>query len=146
MADIINSINRFFSGIGGVLCGESVKEQSGWNESMEKLRQEHAETLALIDSKNAQISELSDKLDEQTRLAETRLDRIRVLEIQTMTAPNAGEPVPTVTEPRTNGGRIRAMTDIELAAFLANMDKRNESDWLDWLGSKVTNYEFFIPN
>ena len=44
--------------------------------------------------------------------------------------------VDSISEPQTNGDRIRAMTDEELAEYLRWHDdlySRYEMDWLDWL-------------
>jgi hypothetical protein len=39
----------------------------------------------------------------------------------------------TAPKPITNADRIRAMTDEELAYFMANIEPCRESAWLDWL-------------
>ena len=42
----------------------------------------------------------------------------------------------SISEPQTNGDRIRAMTDEELADYLRwhnDLYSRNGMDWLDWL-------------
>lgn len=121
-------INRFFSEI---LYNDEAEKKSVYQEDLDILQQQ-------IDTKNARIAEMSEKLDEANRLAETRLARIRRLELS---APKKGEPVPSVAEPKTNGGRLRAMTDGELAKFLNatqnvfDVSCDSEESWFDWLGS-----------
>lgn len=47
--------------------------------------------------------------------------------------------VPPVTQPHTNGGRIRAMSDNDLAAFLQNPPPLAAGQtWFDWLGDEAT--------
>lgn len=41
-------------------------------------------------------------------------------------------------KPITNADRIRAMTDEELAYFMANIEPCRESAWLDWLRREAT--------
>ena len=41
-------------------------------------------------------------------------------------------------KPITNADRIRAMTDEELAYFMANIEPCRESAWLDWLKQEVS--------
>ena len=43
--------------------------------------------------------------------------------------------------PQTNADRIRAMTDEELAYFMANIEPCRESAWLDWLKQEVSDAE-----
>lgn len=140
MIDIIDSINRFFYGVGCVICKENMPFPDLFGRRMEivneGMKRAYEESIA---RKDAEISNLSEKLDEAKRLAETRLARIRRFELST---PNSGEPVPPVVLPKTNGGRIRAMTNREFAAFLADMDANdvwkfgdNSEAWLEWLES-----------
>ncbi len=189
---ILDSLNRFMSGVGCVLCGETATEHD--------LRNRVYTLEERLSAKDAEIAALSEKLDEQTRLAETRLDRInrafeinpdepeipQVVKYLQMCAEGAKDsdteqgqinalmfdraavalesdpysecftaafkiwyagnlaadtpkpfkmPVPPIVPPRTNGGRLRAMSNIELAAFLADVGKWDGTGWLDWLGS-----------
>ena len=41
-------------------------------------------------------------------------------------------------QPKTNGDAIRAMTDEELAYFMANIEPCRESAWLEWLKQEVS--------
>jgi hypothetical protein len=42
-------------------------------------------------------------------------------------------------DPLTNADRIRAMTDEELAYFMANIEPCRESAWLEWLRQEAKN-------
>lgn len=126
---LLDRINRLMASIGGVLSGEYSERQQTVTDA---LRREYD---AAIEAKDAEIAELSEKLDEALRVAGTRLEKIHALE-----NPDAKrEPVPPIKTPVTNGGRIRAASDRELAKLLYGINgaERTVDDWRQWLGEEA---------
>lgn len=85
-----------------------------------------------VKAKDAEIARLSEKLDEASRLASERFARIR--EFEEAAAESERGPVPPVAAPKTNGGRLRAMDDYALAAWLVGFQGKDFGEWMDWLG------------
>ena len=122
MTDFLKAL---YHDAGRVLFGESAAEHD--------LRNRVYILEERVKDKNAEIAQLSEKLGEASRLASQRFERIREFE-KAATESERG-PVPPVAAPKTNGGRLRAMDDYALAAWLVGFQDKDFGEWMDWLGS-----------
>lgn len=126
--DLLDKINRFMYDVGTVIYGERRyfpdlfgERQKIVNDAMER------EYSAALEAKEKEFVESKARIADLTAQIADLEAKIRCLELK---APKEGDPSPPVVLPRTNGGRIRAMTNAELAAFLAEIDTPLTAEWL----------------
>ena len=91
----------------------------------------------IIEAKNREIEGLYAELGEAKALAKKRKEKVKALEDENrrikLKAPKEGDPPPPILKPKTNGGRVRAMSNAEFALWLSDLRGKSAADWLDWL-------------